>query len=59
MLISLNISRSKGSQAMKLGQSIEYNIRNFFLKKWYTKCGGETIPGLFSKEWNLSMSPGQ
>ena len=27
-----NISRGKGNQTMKFGQSIEYNIRNFFLK---------------------------
>ena len=28
-----NISRSKGNQAMKLGQLIEYNKRNIFLQK--------------------------
>ena len=27
-----NISRSKGNQAMKFGQLIEYNVRNIFLK---------------------------
>ena len=32
----------------KLG--IEYNMRNIFLGKTYTKCGGETIPGSFSKK---------
>ena len=26
---------------MKLGQLIEYNKRNFFLEKSYTKCGGD------------------
>ena len=28
-----NISRSEGSQAMKLGQFREYNVRNIFLLK--------------------------
>ena len=28
-----NISRSKGNQAMKFGQVIEYNKRNIFLQK--------------------------
>ena len=28
-----NILRTKGNQAMKLGQLIEYNKRNIFLKK--------------------------
>ena len=28
-----NISRAKGNHAMKLGQSIKYNVRNFFLQK--------------------------
>ena len=35
---------------MKLGQLIEYNMRNIFLEKSYTKSGGETIPGPFSKQ---------
>ena len=34
-----NISRSKGNQTMKFGQLIEYNMRNIFLEKPYTKCG--------------------
>ena len=29
-----NISRSKGSQTIKFGQSIEYNMRNIFLKNY-------------------------
>ena len=37
--IFTNISRNKGNQAMKFGQLIEYNMRNIFLKKSYTKCG--------------------
>ena len=29
---------------MEFGQLIEYNLRNIFLEKSYTKCGGETSP---------------
>ena len=47
-----NISRSKGNQTMKFGQLIEYNMRKIFLEKPYKKCGGETIPRLFSKKSN-------
>ena len=43
-----NISRSKGSQTMKFGQLIEYNMRNIYLEKSYTKYGGETIPRVLS-----------
>ena len=43
-----NISRSKGNQTMRFGQLIEYNMKNIFLEKSYTKCGGETSPTLFS-----------
>ena len=28
---------------MKFGQAIEYNARNIFLEKPYTKCGGDQI----------------
>ena len=41
MHILANISRSKGSQKMKLGQLIENNMKNIFLENSYTKCGGE------------------
>ena len=51
-----NISRSKGNQAMKFGQLIEYNMRNIFLEKSYTKCGGETSPRPFSEKLKLSIS---
>ena len=47
MHISLNISRSKGNQAF--GQLIECNMRNIFLEKLCTKCGGETSPDHFWK----------
>ena len=45
-----NISRSKGNRTMKFGQLIEYNMKNYFFEKSYTKCGGETIPRPFSKK---------
>ena len=40
---------------MKIGQLIEYNIRNTFLEKSYTKCGVETIPIPSSKKLKLSI----
>ena len=40
---------------MIFGQ-LRYNMRNIFLEKSYTKCGGETIPRLFSKKSKLSIS---
>ena len=51
-----NISRSKGIETMKFGQLIEYNMRNTFVEKSYTKYGGETIPRPFSKKSKLSIS---
>ena len=51
-----NISRNKGNRTMRFGQLIEYNMRNIFLEKSYTKCGGETIPRPFSKKSKLSIS---
>ena len=51
-----NISRNKGNQTMKFGQLIEYNMRNIFLEKSYTKYGGETSPRLFSGKLKLSLS---
>ena len=50
------ISRSKDNQRMKFGQLVDYNIRNIFLEKSYTKCGWETIPRPFSKNSKLSVS---
>ena len=41
---------------MKSGQLIECNIRNIFLEKPYTKCGGKTIPRPFSEKLKLSIS---
>ena len=51
-----NISRGKGNQTMKFGQLIEYNMRNIFVEKSYTKCAGETIPRPLSKKSKLSVS---
>ena len=51
-----NISRSKGNQTMKFGQLIEYNMRNIFVEKPYTKCAGETISRPLSKKSKLSIS---
>ena len=41
---------------MKFGQLIDYNMRNIFPEKSYTKCGGETSLRLFSKKSKLSIS---
>ena len=41
---------------MKTGQLLEYNLRNIFIEKSYTKCGRETIPRPFSKKSKLSIS---
>ena len=51
-----NVSRSKAKQTMKFGQLIEYNMRNIFLEKSFTKCDRETIPRHFSKKSKLSIS---
>ena len=54
-----NMSRSKGNQAVKFDQLIEYNIRNIFVEKLYTKYGGETISCSLSKKSKLSISLNQ
>ena len=59
MHILINISRSKSNQTIKYGKLIEYNMRNNFLEKSYTKCGGETILRPFSKKSKLSISLNQ
>ena len=51
-----NIARCKGSQTMTFDQLIEYNMRNIFLEKFYTNCGGEASPRLFYKKPKLSKS---
>ena len=55
-LVLPNISRSKGNQAMKFGQVIEYNMRNIFIEKSNVKFAGETIPRPLSKKSELSIS---
>ena len=54
-----NISKSKGNQTMQFGQLLESNLRNKFLGKSYTKCGGEASPRLFYKKSKLSISLNQ
>ena len=51
-----NTSSNKSNQTMKSDQLIEYNTRNIFLEKSYTKCGTETVPRLFSKKLKLTVS---
>ena len=51
-----SISKSKGNQTIKFGQLIEYNLRNIFLEKSYTKYGGKTIPRPFSEKSKSSIS---
>ena len=41
---------------MKFGQLMEYNMRNIFIEKSYTKCDGETRPRPFSGKLKLSVS---
>ena len=48
-----NISRYRINQTMEFGQLVEYNIRNIYLNRSYTKCGGNTIPKVCSKNSNL------
>ena len=47
-----NILRSKGNKTMKFRELIECNMRNIFLEKSYTKCGGETSPRPFPEKLN-------
>ena len=41
---------------MKFGQLIERNMKNIFLRKSCTKCGGETSHIPFSEKLKLSIS---
>ena len=52
----LNISRSKNNQTIKFDKLIEYNMRNIFLEKSYTKCGEETVSRPFSNKSKFSVS---
>ena len=46
-----NILRSKGNEETKFGKLIEY-MKNIFLEKSYTKCGGKTNSKPFYKKSN-------
>ena len=48
--ILTNISESKGNQTMKFGQLTECDMRNIFLEKSHTKCGGKTSSRPFSEK---------
>ena len=43
---------------MKFGQLIEYNMRNIFDEKSYSKCAGETIPRSLSKKIKIEHISG-
>ena len=47
-----NISRSKDNQAMKFGQLIEYDMRNIFIEKPYTKVLEKLSPYTYLKNQN-------
>ena len=52
--ILLDNSRGKGNQTMKSGQLIQYNTKNTFFEKSYTKCDEEaSLRSIFFK---LSIS---
>ena len=44
-----SISRGKSNQIIKFGHLIEYIIRNIFLEKSASKCGGEASAITFHK----------
>ena len=43
---------------MKFGQLIEPNMRNIFVEKSCTKCGGETTSGLFFRKSKIEYISG-
>ena len=51
-----NTSRSKDNQTMKIGQLIEYSMRNIFLQKFYAKFDLESTPRPCSKKSKLRIS---
>ena len=53
-----NISRSKGSHAMKFGKLRKYKIRYNFLEKSYTKYDGETSTRPFFEKSKFIISLG-
>ena len=40
---------------MKFARLIEYNMRNIFLERSYTQCGGESIPKLLFKKSKFNL----
>ena len=55
ILILTNTLKIKGNEPIKFGQLTEYNTRNIFLEKSYTKCGGKTISTPFSIKSKLNV----
>ena len=47
--ILFNISSSQYNQAMKIGQLIEYNIRNIFIKNYTQNMVEKLVPDPFIK----------
>ena len=47
-----NIPKSKRDQKMKFSRLIEFNMRNIFLGKSYSKCGGDASPDPFMQNQN-------
>ena len=58
MLKALFVLELFNNQTMKFGQLtiIEYNMRNIFLEKSYTKCGQEASPRFFYKKSKFNIS---
>ena len=54
-----NISGRKDNQTVKFGRLIQYNMRNNFLEKAYTKYDGKTFHRFFSKKSQSSLPPDQ
>ena len=55
--IAQNLKKQR-NQTMKIGQIIDYNRKNIFLKKSCTKCGGKTIFRHFSKKAKIEHISG-
>ena len=51
-----NISRNKGNQKLKFGESIEYNMKNIILEKSCIEYGEKTSPTLFYKKSKQHIS---
>ena len=49
------ISKTKSNQEIKFDQLIEYNMKNIFVEKSYTKSAGEIILRPLSKKSKLSI----